>query len=174
MKLIRAIVNDLAVFFNKELVSEIEALVEKNKELEKQNKQLLDWDDMSSNYIQNLKKYRDTTIETVRDLYKIHKDFYSLTGTEFFDWTKCFNNHWEKRLYDWSPRYQEEDKENLEVKEFGNFIVRSFPSLVKKVEKSFKVFKQIIVKLTKKTKEQEARIKYLESLCRSNLIGVNF
>jgi cell division protein FtsB len=173
MNLIRAIVNDLVVFFNKGLVGEIEALEQKNKELEKQNKKLLDWDDMASNYIKNLKKYRDTTIETVRDLYKIHKDFYSLMGVEFFDWTKCFNNHWEKRLHDWSPRYQEEDKENLEVKELGWFIVRSYPKLVKKIETSFKAFKKTIIKLTAKIKQQEARIKYLESLCRSNLIGVN-
>ena len=180
MNIFRAILNDLAVFFNKGLVAEIESLEEeikklqvKNEELNKEIKKYIDWNDMASDYVSKLKTYRDNTIETIRDVYKINKDFYSLMGVEFFDWRKCFDNHWEKRLYDYSPRYTSEDKENLEVKELGDFIIKTYPHLVKKIEKSFKIFKQIIIKLTKKTKQQELRIKYLENLCKSNLIGVN-
>ena len=171
MNIFRAILNDLAVFFNKGLVVEIEFLEKEIKKLEKEIKKHKDWDEMSSEYLQNLKKYRDNTIKTIRDVYKINKDFYSLMGVEFFDWRKCFDNHWEKRLYDYSPRYTSEDKENLEVKELGDFIIKTYPHLVKKIEKSFKIFKQIIIKLTKKIKQQETRIKYLENLCQS--IGVN-
>lgn len=173
MNIFRAILNDLAVFFNKGLVVEIESLEKEIKKLEKEIKKYTDWNDMTSDYVSKLKTYRDNTIKTIRDVYKINKDFYSLMGVEFFDWRKCFDNHWEKRLYDYSPRYTSEDKENLEVKEFGSFIIKTYPNLVKKIEKSFKIFKQIIIKLTKKIKQQELRIKYLENLCKSNLIGVN-
>jgi hypothetical protein len=180
MNTFRAILNDLVGFFNKGLVAEIDSLEEKikklqvrNEKLDKEIKKYIDWNDMASDYVSKLKEYRDNTIETIRDVYKINKDFYSLMGVGFFDWEKCFDNHWEKRLYDFSPRYTREDKENLEVKEFGNFIVKTYPHLVKKIEKSFKIFKQIIIKLTKKIKQQELRIKYLEDLCKSNLIGVN-
>jgi cell division septum initiation protein DivIVA len=173
MNIFRAILNDLAVFFNKGLVVEIESLEKEIKKLQKEIKKYTDWNDMTSDYVSKLKTYRDNTIETIRDVYKINKDFYSLMGVEFFDWRKCFDNHWEKRLYDYSPRYTSEDKENLEVKELGDFIIKTYPHLVKKIEKSFKIFKQIIIKLTKKIKQQETRIKYLENLCQSNLIGVN-
>lgn len=171
MNIFRAILNDLAVFFNKGLVVEIESLEKEIKKLQKEIKKYTDWNDMTSDYVSKLKTYRDNTIETIRDVYKINKDFYSLMGVEFFDWRKCFDNHWEKRLYDYSPRYTSEDKENLEVKELGDFIIKTYPHLVKKIEKSFKIFKQIIIKLTKKIKQQETRIKYLENLCQS--IGVN-
>lgn len=173
MNILRAILSDLAKFLNKGLVAENKGLVAEIESLKKEIERHKDWDEMSSNYVSKLKKYRDNTIETIRDVYKVNKDFYSLMGVEFFDWQKCFDNHWEKRLYDYSPRYTSEDKENLELKELGNFIIKTYPSLVKKIEKSFKTLKKTIIALTKKTKQQESRIKYLENLCKCNLIGIN-
>lgn len=173
MKISRAIIDDLMRFFNKGLVTEIESLKVKNEKLEKEIQKYEDWDRMSSEYVGKLKKYRDHTIINIREMYKVNKDFYSLMGVQFFDWKKCFDDHWEKRLYDYSPRYTKEDKENLEVKEFGSFIIETYPHLVKKIEKSFKIFKQTIITLIKKTKQQELRIKHLENLCKSNLISIN-
>lgn len=174
MRFLINFLNDLAALLRRDLIQEIESLREKNKELAKEIDRYRDSEYILSSYLKSLKKYRDDTLKTVRNVCLAYKDFYSLMRAEFFNWDECFNNHWEKRLYDRSRRYTEEDKENLEVKEFGNFIVGTYPRLVNKLRNSLNVLKNTIIKLAARTKQQEERIRYLENLCKCNLIEVGY
>lgn len=167
MDLIKEIVNDFVAFFAKDLVAEIES---QKEEIEKKLKRQEDWNEMADGLIEDLQKYRDTTIKTISRLYAVYKDFYSFIEIPFFNWEE--DKSWEKKLYDY--KYTTQDKrENIEVKLLGDFIVRTYPKVVEKTKKSFNILKQLVVKLQKETKKQRARIEYLENICKGHFIQID-